>query len=247
MVLTAAALEGASVADVAAVLDAANEVATWLDAAPGDEVIDGLAAAGDPAGALRALGRLLAVGDARPEPGTVERLLRLLGGSPALASALAVEGAQWPAILSAAFATPTRTVEEHRAALTALGADGAVDRRELAAALRRHHRRELVRIGGRDLVGLAVVDDTVRELSTLADAEIAAAIACTRAGRGRVGGDPDVGFTAFGMGKARWRRAQLTAGRRPRLRVRERWRARRPTVREFFVRIAERRRARWRR
>ena len=202
MVLTATMLDAASVADVAGVLDAAREVAPWLDAAPIDEVLGGLAAAGDPAGALRALGRLLALADAPPVAGTVERVLRLLGGSPALASALAAEGAQWPSLLAAAFATPIRTPDEHRAALAALGADGPVDRKELAVLLRRHHRRELVRIGGRDLVGLAVVDDTVRELSTLADAEIAAAVGCTRA---RVatewGGDPAVGFTVFGMGK----------------------------------------------
>jgi glutamate-ammonia-ligase adenylyltransferase len=240
VVLTAAVLEAASVADVAAVIEAAGEVERWLDAAPADEVIGGLAAAGDPAGALRALGRLLALADPRPEPGTVERLLRLLGGSPALASALAAEGAQWPAMLSAAFATPVRTAGEHHAALAAIGAAGPLDRKELATALRRHHRRELIRIGGRDLTGLAVVDDTVRELSTLADAEIATAVACARA---RVaaewGGDPAVGFTVFGMGKLGggelnyssdvdlvyvYERDGAHGGR---------------TLREFFVRIAE--------
>jgi glutamate-ammonia-ligase adenylyltransferase len=238
--MTAAELEAAGVANVSAVIDAAVEVDDWLAAAPHDEVIGGLAAAADPAGALHALARLLATGETRPEPGMVERLLRLLGGSPALASALAAEGAAWPDVLRAALATPVRTVDEHRAALAAAGATGALGRAELAVALRRHHRRELVRIGGRDLTGLATVDDTVRELSTLADAEIAAAVACTRA---RVaaewGGDPAVGFTAFGMGKLGggelnyssdvdlvyvYERDGSQAGR---------------TLREVFVRIAE--------
>ena len=49
-------------------------------------------------------------------------------------------------------------------------------------ALRRLRRHELVRIAWRDLAGLATLDETLRELSTLADGAIRAALACaTRA------------------------------------------------------------------
>ena len=49
-------------------------------------------------------------------------------------------------------------------------------------ALRRLRRHELVRIAWRDLAGLAALDETLRELSTLADGAIRAALAfATRA------------------------------------------------------------------
>jgi len=87
-------------------------------------------------------------------------------------------------------------------ALEDLGAADALERDRLFAILRRSHRRELVRIGGRDLLGLATVDDTVRELSALAEATIEVA---TRAARARLatewGGDTTVPFVVLGMGK----------------------------------------------
>src|SRR5439155_523913 len=82
-------------------------------------------------------------------------LLRLLGGSPALAGALVAEGAAWPALVAAVHEVPARGPDAQRAALAAAGAAGPLSRADLQAALRRHRRRELVRIGGRDLLGLA--------------------------------------------------------------------------------------------
>src|SRR4029453_12510207 len=67
---------------------------------------------------------------------------------------------------------------------------------------RPYRRREQVRIGGRDLLGLATVDETVCELSVLADAVIAAALTTVRV---RVaeewGGNAPVAFAVVGMGK----------------------------------------------
>ncbi len=129
-------------------------------------------------------------------------LLRLLGGSPALAAALAAEGARWPAALGGVLAEERRDAAAHRRALEALGVAGALPRDTLQARLRLYRRRELLRVGGRDLLGLASVDDTMRELSALADAVIAAATASTRARLAEEWkGDAPVAFVVLGMGK----------------------------------------------
>jgi len=60
-------------------------------------------------------------------------------------------------------------------AALAAGVTGA-DEAAFMDALRRLRRRELVRIAWRDLAGLAPLDETLRELSALADAAIAAAL-----------------------------------------------------------------------
>ena len=84
-----------------------------------------------------------------------------------------------------------RDAATHAAALAALGVGGALPRDELQSCLRRYRRREYVRIGSRDLLGLATVDDTVRELSALAEAVIDGGARCdTRPRRGGVGRGP---------------------------------------------------------
>ena len=84
-----------------------------------------------------------------------------------------------------------------------------------------------VRIGGRDLLGLATVDDTVRELSALAEAVIdgGARVRPARGSRPEWGEDPPVAFVVLGMGKLGGERAQLQLRRRPGLRLRARRRA----------------------
>ena len=177
----ARAIAASGVRDTARVAEAARAVAGWLARAPADEVAEGLAAAADPAAALDQLARLLPAAEAPPAPGRVAPLLRLLGGSPALAGALVAEGAAWPALVAAVHEVPARGPDAQRAALATAGAAGPLSRADLQAALRRHRRRELVRIGGRDLLGLASVEDTVRELSALAEGVLDAAVASVRA------------------------------------------------------------------
>jgi [glutamine synthetase] adenylyltransferase / [glutamine synthetase]-adenylyl-L-tyrosine phosphorylase len=191
------ALAASGASDPARLRDAAAAVAPWLGAAPADEVATGLAAAGDPAAAFNRLARLLELGDAAPLPGRVAPLLRILGGSAALAGALVAEGTAWPTLLETVLTVRTRTAADHRSALDR----GAVDRAELQTMLRRHRHRELLRIGGRDLVGLASVEETVRELSALAEGAIDAAVASVRARLTREWGEARGAFVVLGMGK----------------------------------------------
>jgi glutamate-ammonia-ligase adenylyltransferase len=182
-------LRAAGLADEA--IDA--RVRAWLRAAPAAEVREGIAAAADPGAALIGLARLLEAAEQPPAAGRVADLLRLLGGSQAISAALAAEGAGWPALL-ATVDVAGRTVAEHRAALGVPS--------PLQAALRAYRRRQLVRVGGRDLLGRATVADTVRELSALAEGLIAAALEATQARLAAdVGPPPSAGFVVLGMGK----------------------------------------------
>src|SRR5262249_43064569 len=148
------------------------------------------------------LQRLLASAAPTLAPDAVDGLLRILGGSPALATSLAAEADAWPDVLATVLTEDRRDAAAHGRALPALGVAEGGTRPALFARLRLYRRREQVRIGGRDLLGLATVDDTVRELSALADAVIEAAVAHTRA---RIaadwGGDAPEAFVVMGMGK----------------------------------------------
>src|SRR5262249_53416740 len=73
-----------------------------------------------------------------------------------------------------------------------------------------HRRREFVRIGGRDLLQLATVDETMREITALAEGVIGAAVDGVRAGLAAERGEWPVagpegsrpaGFVVLGMGK----------------------------------------------
>jgi len=200
--LTVEQLAAVRIPDPDRVLAAAAASGAWLEAAPPGSILDGLALAADPAGALHGLRRLLDETQpvlAAPE---VVALLRLLGGSPALAKALVAEGARWPAVFRRLLAEERRDAAAHRRSLDALGVVGPLSRETVQARLRLYRRRELLRVGGRDLLGLATVDDTLRELSALADAVIEAALVCTRARLAEEwGGDAPVAFVVLGMGK----------------------------------------------
>src|SRR5262245_14423821 len=115
--LTETVLAAHGVPDPAAVLAAAGPLVSWLGDAAADAVAAGLAEAADPVAAVTGLARLL---DAHPEPPPAEiaALLRILGGSPALATALAGEGAGWPALFATVLAQGTRPLDEHAAMLT---------------------------------------------------------------------------------------------------------------------------------
>ena len=190
------------------IAEAARPVADWLARAPREEVVAGLAAAAEPVAALHALARLLEAGDAPPRAGQVAPLLQLLGGSAALATTLSAEGPAWPTLLADALSVPARDPAAHRAAIaTGLATSPHLP---LDAVLRRHRRREFVRIGGRDLLRLAAVDETMREITALAEGVIEAAVAGVRARlaaewgeavlAGPQGSRP-AGFVVLGMGK----------------------------------------------
>jgi len=187
---------------------AARPVASWLARVPREEIVAGLAAAAEPVAALHALARLLEAAQVPPEAGRVAPLLRLLGGSPALATTLAAEGAGWPALLAEALSVPARAAPAHRTLIAA--ALAASPGLPLEVVLRRHRRREFVRIGGRDLLQVATVDETMREITALAEGVIEAAVDGVRARLAAEWGEVLVagpqgsrpaGFVVFGMGK----------------------------------------------
>ena len=85
------------------------------------------------------------------------------------------------------------------------------------AGLRRFKRRELLRIGARDVLGFADLDDVGRELSNLADACVEAALRSL---------EPTLPFAVIGMGRLGGARAVVRVRHRRDVRVRRR-RARR--------------------
>jgi glutamate-ammonia-ligase adenylyltransferase len=196
--LTEAVLAAHGVPDPAAVLAAAAPLEAWLAGVRPETLASGLAAAADPVAAFTGLQRVLEAHAAAPPP-EVAVLLRLLGGSPTLAAGLAAEGEAWPQLFAATLAVGVRSLAEHVALLEG---EATADRPALQRRLRAHCRREFVRIGGRDLVGLASVDETVRELSVLAEAIVEVAVGVTRRRLEREWGAPlDGPFAVLGMGK----------------------------------------------
>jgi glutamate-ammonia-ligase adenylyltransferase len=109
----------------------------------------------------------VAVDRAREAGATVDdaAVVRLLGFSTAAADFLVRHPDE-----AAALGDPAA---RDRAALDAELADD-VERRGIAAGLRRFRRRSMLRVAARDLAG-AAVDDVVREISDIADACVAAA------------------------------------------------------------------------
>ena len=148
-------LAGEGIANEAALAEGLSALAERLPAVPADEVAGALASAGDAVAALHGLVRLLDTGGMLPAEGQVGPLLRLLGGSPILSGTLAGEGERWPALFATVMGVASRSVAEHRQALANDGVKGPLSREALLAGLRRHRRREMVRIGGRDLLRLA--------------------------------------------------------------------------------------------
>ncbi|MGH7804219.1 MAG: bifunctional [glutamate--ammonia ligase]-adenylyl-L-tyrosine phosphorylase/[glutamate--ammonia-ligase] adenylyltransferase, partial [Candidatus Binatia bacterium] len=122
---------------------------------------------------------LLAAG-VEPPPSILEPLLVVLGASRALARGILAGGAEAIAYLAGALDRGLVTVPEHVQALELeIGAD--YGRADLPAILRRFKRREILRIGARDLAGRAPVDETMRELSSLAEAAVEIAVRHARA------------------------------------------------------------------
>ncbi len=134
-------------------------------------------------------------------------LVRLLGSSAYLSDVLLGQGKTGCDFFSRQIRIERKTASEHLADL-APAASQSASLDEFCAALRRHKQREYLRIGARDLLPQIFLEETVRELSALAEASLEAAYRFCRADAekdyGRLDlpgtGEPNR-FVVLGMGK----------------------------------------------
>jgi glutamate-ammonia-ligase adenylyltransferase len=160
-----------------------------------------LSRAADPAAAAANFEMLLGAGW-EPAADLVEPLLRIVGASQVLATSLVSLDIDEP-MLRRMLATEAVTTGEHVTELES--ASGTAQMPSVSTLLRRHKRRHVLRIGARDLLGLANVEETVRELSELAEgsAEIALrhARSLVAADYGDFSPHDRLRFVVFAMGK----------------------------------------------
>ena len=158
-----------------------------------ERVLESLPRVADPAQALVNLEELVAGGEELPLE-SLESLLRVLGASQALATTLRRLGAN----------SLREVLDVERVEAREIVAADTADR-PLETRLRSLKRRHFLRIGARDLLGLATVEDTVRELSSLADAAIEIALrGCRIRLREEYGAFPEAAeprFVVLAMGK----------------------------------------------
>ena len=134
-------------------------------------------------------------------------LFRLLGGSAFLSEVLIREGQNWPALFLRQTRRRRKSVAEHTKELdTAIKNAASFD--EFCAVLRRHKQREYLRIGARDLMPGVEVEETVRELTALAEASLESAYRFSRIEVEKLygtlplpGANEPNRFVIFGMGK----------------------------------------------
>ena len=134
-------------------------------------------------------------------------LLRLLGGSAYLSEILIRQGKDWPELFLRQLKIKEKPGAEHLADLERL-VKGAQSLAEFSAGLRRHKQREYLRIGARDLEPSVPMEETVKELTALAEASLEAAYLYCRAevetDFGQLllpGKSTHNGFAILGMGK----------------------------------------------
>ncbi len=142
--------------------------------------------AGSPSPALAKtnLQRLIDVSDStslsKIPSGDHPKLFFLLGSSAFLSDVLIRDGGSWPILFLRQIETPMKTAAEHLRELEpAIKKTASFD--EFCAALRRHKQREYLRIGARDLMPSVTMEETVRELTALAEAALDAAYRFCRA------------------------------------------------------------------
>ena len=110
----------------------------------------------------------------------LKALVRLLGSSSYLSDILLQQGRHCCEIFSYQINIERKPVSEHLADLEpAVSQSESLD--QFCAALRRHKQREYLRIGARDLLPQVSLEETVRELSALADACLESAYRFCRA------------------------------------------------------------------
>ncbi|HEX9788891.1 MAG TPA: bifunctional [glutamate--ammonia ligase]-adenylyl-L-tyrosine phosphorylase/[glutamate--ammonia-ligase] adenylyltransferase, partial [Candidatus Binatia bacterium] len=107
-------------------------------------------------------------------------LFRLLGGSGFLSEVLIRYGKNWPELFARQITVERQSVAEHDKEL-AHASQGCSSFEEFCAVLRRHKQRAYLRIGARDLMAEFTVEETVRELTALAEASLEAAYRFCRA------------------------------------------------------------------
>jgi [glutamine synthetase] adenylyltransferase / [glutamine synthetase]-adenylyl-L-tyrosine phosphorylase len=134
-------------------------------------------------------------------------LFRLLGSSSFLSDILVRQGKHWPELFLRQIKIARKSVAEHSNELK-LATKGAATFAEFCAVLRRHKQREYLRIGARDLMPSATMEETVRELTALADASLDAAYRFCRAETEKEYGSLNLPntekpnrFVVLGMGK----------------------------------------------
>ncbi|MGH7964973.1 MAG: hypothetical protein ACRERD_24690, partial [Candidatus Binatia bacterium] len=181
-----------------------------------ETILIGIAAAPDPTLAAANLSRLaehgLGSGAVISASDLCAELLFLLGSSQYLTAVLLSQARDWEAAFLADRQSSVKSVETHllplRAQLPADLADLAEE--DFQHRLRAYRNREYLRIGTRDLLARATLEDTTRDLSYLAEAASQIAYeyarARLRAAYGEAvfeeGGRPrPLGFVVFGMGK----------------------------------------------
>ena len=134
-------------------------------------------------------------------------LIRLMGSSSYLSDILIRQGKQYPEFFLRQIQITQKTAAKHLAELRTKAAK-AQSLEEFSAVLRQHKQREYVRIGARDLLPSVSMEDTVRELTNLADASLEAAYRFSRTEVEKDFGplllpgkqEPN-GFVIIGMGK----------------------------------------------
>jgi [glutamine synthetase] adenylyltransferase / [glutamine synthetase]-adenylyl-L-tyrosine phosphorylase len=143
----------------------------------------------------------------RLPPADLPLLVRLLGASAYLSDILIREGENWPKIFHEEIHTAHRSAPDHVAEISRRLGDGS-SRDEVSRALRRYKQREFLRIGARDLRPEHAVEETMRELTELADGclDIACRFARAAAARdfGALGLERNArthAFVVLGMGK----------------------------------------------
>jgi glutamate-ammonia-ligase adenylyltransferase len=151
------------------------------------------------AGGPKALAKIPAV--------ELPNLFRLLGGSSFLSDILLRQKEHWPEIFLRQIKVAQKSAQEHAKELQ-VATKNATTFAEFCAALRRHKQREYLRIGARDLMPAVTMEETVRELSALADASLDAAYRFSRAEVEKdygvlhlPGTESPNRFTILGMGK----------------------------------------------
>lgn len=176
-------------------------------------VRDSIEKAPDPALAAANLSRVLEYGcgsgTVLASPVLCQDLLFILGSSEHLTNVLLNQGREWETAFLTDRQSQGKTVAAH---LTALQAQLSLDLpdEEFLRGLRAYRNREYLRIGTRDLLAVATLEDTVRDLSALAEAALQIAYAyvrgCLRTEYGEAvieenGQQRPLGFVVFGMGK----------------------------------------------